>query len=523
RITTPMDYTSSVYVVAVEGRLQKFEEHTVGFIETAVNVTKNYTGPKIEYLIGAGLMKVNSGETPLDTIDFTVFGAEVSAFAGPTCLGYGAKLVLRWRSHVRLRRQPRSGRLVRHRDRGRLADDQGARHWFPAGQKALLLLAVIVSTTMAATLVDDESSDARDGKAAVTSSELGMGERRIRRYLSDESQQKYRLQVLRLCLKYEIMCEEVEGGPPIGYMPASHDHPRTQQASPRGNCSTLEGSYQRRESAGWGCCRVKRGTARQKKHKRKQPEAEPRLTSNQPGAQLCSVSCISFNYFLESTVAMKLQLALSVFCCACLWAASQASAMNSNYTVTEEVWFEVRVKDMDGPGEDFTGKFTVAVFGEAAPMTTMNFVSLARGYKFRGENLHYKNTPVHRVVPDFVVQMGDITTGEAPAAPASTPFILSHRSPGWIAMANHGPDTNGSQFYILLTKARWLDNKHVVFGKVIKGFDVVKTVGEVPSDPDTAVPQAHHDEDCGVVGIKERYELKPSELDSTDDVKRTEL
>ncbi|PAA47295.1 hypothetical protein BOX15_Mlig027809g1 [Macrostomum lignano] len=88
-----MDYTSSVYVVAVEGRLQKFEEHTVGFIETAVNVTKNYTGPKIEYLIGAGLMKVNSGETPLDTIDFTVFGAEVSAFAGPTCLGYGAKLV----------------------------------------------------------------------------------------------------------------------------------------------------------------------------------------------------------------------------------------------------------------------------------------------------------------------------------------------------------------------------------------------------------------------------------------------
>ena len=47
-------------------------------------------------------------------------------------------------------------------------------------------------------------------------------------------------------------------------------------------------------------------------------------------------------------------------------------------------------------------------------------------------------------------------------------FVLSHRSPGWVAMANHGPDTNNSQFYILLTKARWLDGKHVVFGKVIK-------------------------------------------------------
>ena len=48
--------------------------------------------------------------------------------------------------------------------------------------------------------------------------------------------------------------------------------------------------------------------------------------------------------------------------------------------------------------------------------------------------------------------------------------MLSHRSAGWVAMANHGSDTNGSQFYILLTKARWLDNKHVVFGKIVRGF-----------------------------------------------------
>ena len=57
-------------------------------------------------------------------------------------------------------------------------------------------------------------------------------------------------------------------------------------------------------------------------------------------------------------------------------------------------------------------------------------------------------------------------------------FVLSHRSPGWVAMANHGTDTNGSQFYIMLTKARWLDGKHVVFGKIVRGF-----VSAQPRDP----------------------------------------
>ena len=138
-----------------------------------------------------------------------------------------------------------------------------------------------------------------------------------------------------------------------------------------------------------------------------------------------------------------------------------ATAYCGKYTVTDEVWFEVEVQDMDGPGQDFRGRFVVAVFGDTAPMTALNFVSIARGYKQRDWTLTYKGTPIHRIVPDFVVQMGDVNNGDGSGGMSiygdnfnDEDFILSHRSPGWVAMANHGPDTNGSQFYIMLTKVK---------------------------------------------------------------------
>merc|ERR1719411_914873 len=198
---------------------------------------------------------------------------------------------------------------------------------------------------------------------------------------------------------------------------------------------------------------------------------------------------------------------------ACLVACAAAAA--SNYTVTDEVWFEVTVKDMDGPGEDYHGRFVLALFGEAAPMTTLNIAALAKGTKRGSRMLHYKNTWVHRIVPDFVIQMGDIIKGDGTGGKSifgdrfnDEDFILSHRSAGWVAMANHGPDTNGSQFYILLTKARWLDSKHVVFGKVVRGFDVIEVLGNVASDPNTAVPKKTVTiTDCGVNELTSKYEL----------------
>ncbi|KAK2151121.1 hypothetical protein LSH36_375g06000 [Paralvinella palmiformis] len=196
------------------------------------------------------------------------------------------------------------------------------------------------------------------------------------------------------------------------------------------------------------------------------------------------------------------------------------------YTVTEDVWFEIRVQDMDGPGMDYTGRFTVSVFGETVPMTALNFISLAKGFK-RGEKfLHYKGTKIHRVVPDFVVQMGDVTNSDGTSGESiygerfnDENFLLSHRSSGWVAMANHGRDTNGSQFYILLTKARWLDGKHVVFGKVTQGFDVIQVLGEVPSDPNTALPNKTIEViDSGIIGLTKKYDLTEAQLDETGDL-----
>ncbi|KAL5004732.1 hypothetical protein ScPMuIL_018188 [Solemya velum] len=197
-----------------------------------------------------------------------------------------------------------------------------------------------------------------------------------------------------------------------------------------------------------------------------------------------------------------------------------------NYTVTEEVWLDIQIKDMEGAGDDFTGRIVIGLFGDSCPMTTMNFAAIAKGFRRKGENLHYKNTRIHRVIPDFIIQGGDTTTGDGTGGKSifgdkfiDENFKLSHKSTGFVSMANHGQDSNGSQFFITLNKARWLDNKHVVFGKVVKGMDVLRTIGRVPSDSKNAEPKkAVKIIDCGIVGIERPYDLTYAQTESDDDV-----
>ena len=128
------------------------------------------------------------------------------------------------------------------------------------------------------------------------------------------------------------------------------------------------------------------------------------------------------------------------------------------------------------------GKFKAKLFADRAPRTVENFVSLADGSK-TGKPF-YDGTIFHRVIPDFMIQGGDPTgTGRGgPGYQFADEFHkeLRHAKAGMLSMANAGPNTNGSQFFVTVAATPWLDQKHSVFGEVTEGFDVVRKISEVP-------------------------------------------